>query len=114
MEYISLIIQKIEIKTLEIKLKKFHVEFNIFKNVRYFNIYLFILLFSFFIEPANSSTQQLQESFLSGTNGLIIVVLLSAFVFVICAAVIKKVFFTAPQVLAGGAPVVAYHNKAMA
>ena len=113
MEYISLIIQKIEIKTLEIKLKKFHVEFN-FKNVRYFIIYLFILLFSSFIEPAKSSTQQQQESFLSGTNGLIIVVLLSAFVFVICAAVIKKVFFTAPQAVAVGAPVVAYHNKAMA
>jgi len=65
-------------------------------------------------EPAQPSTQQQQESVLSGTNGLIVVVLLSAFVFVICAAVIKKVFFTAPQVVAGGAPVVAYHNKAMA
>jgi len=65
-------------------------------------------------EPAQPSTQQQQESVLSGINGLIVVVLLSAFVFVICAAVIKKVFFTAPQVVAGGAPVVAYHNKAMA
>lgn len=61
---------------------------------------------------SNTGASSGSNSALSGTNGLVVIVLVSAFVFVICAAIIKKVFFAAP-VLAN-APVVAYSNKAMA
>lgn len=65
-------------------------------------------------DAGKSANQQSgsEKSMISGTNATILIVLVAVFVLIVCAAIIKKVFFTAA--LATGAPVVAYHNKAMA
>jgi len=69
----------------------------------------------FYIIDKESPAQGSQGSsgVLSGTNGLIVIILLATLVFVIAAAIVKKVFFSAPAVPVA-APVVAYSNKAMA
>uniref|UniRef100_A0A7M5UTH4 ZP domain-containing protein n=1 Tax=Clytia hemisphaerica TaxID=252671 RepID=A0A7M5UTH4_9CNID len=68
----------------------------------------------FYIIDKDTPAQGSQESssVLSGTNGLIVIILLATLVFAIAAAIVKKVFFSAPAAVAS--PVVAYSNKAMA
>ncbi|XP_066932196.1 uncharacterized protein [Clytia hemisphaerica] len=68
----------------------------------------------FYIIDKDTPAQGNQESssVLSGTNGLIVIILLATLVFAIAAAIVKKVFFSAPAAVAS--PVVAYSNKAMA
>jgi len=70
---------------------------------------------TFYIIGGEAPTQGKQKTsnVLSGTNGVILIIVLAFLVFVISVAVIKKLFFNkkAPSV---DVPVVAYVNKAMA
>jgi len=74
----------------------------------------------YIIKDSTTSDSDLQSAdassnFLSGTNGLIVIILLATLVFVIAAAIVKKVFFNAPEAAVPfQGHVVSYDNKALA